>query len=793
MYLSSFMKRIICLGTVLAVGAAAAAGYGIYLENEDSLEVLSPIKPPVSSNETPVIDAPPVSFSENGTFYSENIAVELTAADENADIYYTLDGSVPTKESDKYTEAIVVKSRSRVNATTIKAIAVTDDKTSEVVTKSYVTGEDVFERFDKDTYVFVLSADPYDLYDYEHGIAIEGKIRDEWLQTEYDGSYEVNPTHPANWNQEGMAGERPMYMEVFDSDGNTLLIQQAGARVAGAYSRMVDQKSWKLIARTMYTPESGMFKYSFFDDAYDADGVLLTKYDRIVLRNGANDREFAGVRDELSMALAKQSGFLDTQATTPAAVFLNGKYYGFSWLHQNYCKGYLESRYGGSKDNFQIVGKAEGEIDEENSAGAAESYNKMLELAESGLTDDAKFEELCSMLDIDNYMHYLAMQLFIDNRDWPGNNYKAWRYVPSEGEEISGKYLDGKWRYLFYDAEFAWGLYSDGYRNATLSKILKGTHPAGGSVLISALMERADMREKLANNICDLIGGAFSTENVLAVLEEKLAESDKEQMYALNNKITSSWANKDTFENSRNEIREFAKKRPAVILKDLRKVFELEEDMFTIEADGAAGLKVKLNMQTSSNGERLTGEYFSAYGVPLSAESYSGYELDYWEINGEKVSDNEITLTADMAKDGKITVKAHAKKTVSDVPLYINEIYTGSDADWLELYNPNDTVVSTKDMYLTDDETILKKWKIPAVNVQPDSVLTIVCKNNKDSSTLLKLQTNFSLKAGETLILSDSVGNILGKAVIEDCKENESQLRQPDGTYKKAFPTMNEN
>ena len=63
-----------------------------------------------------------------------------------------------------------------------------------------------------------------------------------------------------------------------------------------------------------------------------------------------------------------------------------------------------------------------------------------------------------------------------------------------------------------------------------MTKILNGTHPAGGSVLISALMERADMREKLANNLCDLIGGAFSSENILATLEQKLADSDKEQL-----------------------------------------------------------------------------------------------------------------------------------------------------------------------------------------------------------------------------------------------------------------------
>lgn len=792
MGLSTLSKRLICLGAVLGVGACAAIGYGIYLQNEDALQVLAPVTPAVSGQEELAVQSA-VAFSHTDTFYDKNITVELTAADSDAKIYYTLDGSVPTEKSDRYTEPIVVKSGSNVTATTIKAIAVTEDETSEVITKSYVTGADVFERFDSGTYVFVLSADPYDLYDYEHGIAVEGKIRDEWLEKEYDGRSEIKPTDPANWNQEGMDGERPMYVELYDSTGNMLLTQQAGARVSGAYSRSVSQKSWKLIARTMYTPEDGMFKYAFFDDATDASGVLLTKFDRITLRNGANDREFAGVRDELSAELARQSGYLDVQATAPAAVFLNGEYYGYAWLHQTYCKGYLETRYGGNKDNYQIVGKAEGDIDEENAEGAADDYNEMLEFAKAGLTDDARFEQFCSMVDIDNYMRYLAIQLFIDNRDWPGNNYKAWRYIPSEGEEVTSEYLDGKWRYLLFDAEFAWGLYSDGFNNATLTKILDGTHPAGGSELVAAILEREDMREKLANNICDLIGGAFSTENILNVLDELLEESDSEQMYALNHGITSEWANEETFKNSRKEIRDFAKKRYKVILRDLRKVFELEDEMYTVNVSGAAGLKVMLNTQTSSDGEALTAEYFTKYGVLLSAESYSGYAFDYWEINGEKFTDENVTLSADMAKDGVITVKAYAKKTVFDVPLYISEVYTGGNADWIELYNPNDTAVSTKDMYLSDDETILNMWKIPTVTVQPGEALTIVCKNNKDSSSLLKLQANFSLKAGETLCLSDSTGKILGKVVIIDCSKDESQIRKPDGSYKTGTPTMSEN
>lgn len=793
---SGTLKRVGLLAAVVAVGTAAAITYNTFLSSDSGLpEVLTPLQPIAKDDDGEVKQKTDIAFSPEESFFSEDITVELTAKDKNARIYYTTDGSTPTEKSSAYSSPIKVRSSKDVTAKTIKAIAVSEDGTSEVFTKSYVTGDDVAERFEDGTYVFVLSTDDVNLYDYEKGIAVAGKIRDDWMANEYDGKSEITPNDPANWNQEGMDGERPMYVEAFSSSGELLVSQQAGARVAGAYSAAVDQKSWKLIARTMYTPDKGKFSYPFFSDATDESGAILTKIDRIVLRNGANDREFAGVRDELSMSLAKQSGYLDAQSTAPAAVFLNGKYYGFAWLHQNFSRAYLEERYGGTKDNYQVVGKAEGEIVDENAEGAADDYNKVLELAESGLTDDKKFEQFCSMVDIDNYMHYLAMQLFIDNRDWPGNNYKVWRYVASEGEEVTSKYQDGKWRYFFYDAEFAWGLYSDGYTNKTLTKILKGTHPAGGSVLITALMERADMREKLANNLCDLIGGAFSTENILATLEQKLADSNKEQLYALNKGITSTWANEGTFENSRNEIREFADKRANIILSDICRNFGIDkDDTYKVKLNGAKGLKVTMNIQTVKDANTATAEYFTPYKVKLTAEDMSGYTFTSWEINGKTYTDREITIDISMAKKGKITINARSEKTSSTGDLlYISEVYTGGDADWIELYNPNDNDVSTRGLYLTDKEDMLNRYKIPTVNVKPHSTLTIVCKNNKSENTLMKMQTNFSLKTGETLILSNESGEILGRVAIIDCDENESLVRQRDGSYAKGTPTFEKN
>lgn len=54
----------------------------------------------------------------------------------------------------------------------------------------------------------------------------------------------------------------------------------------------------------------------------------------------------------------------------------------------------------------------------------------------------------------------------------------------------------------------------------------------------------------------------------------------------------------------------------------------------------------------------------------------------------------------------------------------------------------------------------------------------------------MKMQTNFSLKTGETLILSNESGEILGKVAIIDCSKNESLVRQRDGSYAKGTPTF---
>lgn len=795
---SVFMKRFVFLAAVVAVGAAAAVMYGnspaepvmvTVAEAEDgSIELVESTKSDNSDkNATDSDDSvngeknavSEVGFSMPAAFYSENISVQLSA-NKGAEIYFTTDGSDPViSEKNRYIAPIDINAGTETRAVTIKAICVDNGEKSEIFTRSFVVGQDVRERFSQDTLVFVLSTDPYNLYDYEYGIAVPGKIYDEYV-AEHPGE-EIPYNAPGNYYMSGREGERDIYVEVFESSGRNVISQAAGVRLSGGYSRVVDQKSLRLIARREYDSRYGKFEYPFFPDAVTESGKPISKYDRLVLRNGANDREFAGVRDELSGALARDYGYPVTQCAVPAAVFLNGEYYGFAWLHENYNEDYLETYFGGNKEQYEII--ANTEYPEEGSEQALADYAKVTEYFEKDLTNDAVFEEFCELVDIDNLMQYYAIQIFISNKDWPGNNYKIFRYYPQEGEEITSEFMDGRWRYMLFDAEYAWGLYGDGFKVNTLSDLLTGKHMSGESKALIALLEREDMRVKLANNLCDIMSDAFSTENILETLEELIEKSDPEQMYALERGITSEWANPWSFADNREQIRDFAQNRKNFVTRHICKQFDYENETFDISLTGARGATAVLSSQTTVGG-LVYGSYFTACGVPISAEVFDGFKFLKWEINGEEFFEPDIVITADMAKDGRVDIKLFTEQAeLHETPPQITEICTDKGAGWIKLYNPNSEPVSTHGLFLTDGEENLKRWELPSYTIKPREELLIVMKNNKTSDALMQYQANFSLKAGETLILSDSDGSVLRRVPIPEIPESGIYTLGDNGNY----------
>jgi hypothetical protein len=64
---------------------------------------------------------------------------------------------------------------------------------------------------------------------------------------------------------------------------------------------------------------------------------------------------------------------------------------------------------------------------------------------------EENFEKACEMIDIDSFIDYYAVQLYITrSADWPKSNFALWRTRSTDG----GMYSDGRWRWMLFDDNF---------------------------------------------------------------------------------------------------------------------------------------------------------------------------------------------------------------------------------------------------------------------------------------------------------------------------------------------------
>lgn len=596
-----------------------------------------------------------ISFSELASFYSEDIKVEILSS-KPASIYYTVDGSEPDRETNLYREGIGLMAGSQVDATCIKAKAFYEDGSeSETIVHTYFTGKGVESRYD--TLVFSITTEPYNLYDYEYGIFVEGKLRDDYIKA--NPRVEVNPDAPANYNMRGREAEREVYLEVLDPDGNMLIEQLAGIRTYGGWSRAREQKSVKLFARKDYSETDNKFRYEFFPNKLSADdsGEALDSFKQLVLRNCGNDNGFGFLRDELFQTLAGHAGYPDYEAVRPSAMYVNGDYRGFFWLHEVYGDEYFEDHYGKYNGAFEIL--EGGELfkkvdDDEKNSYAVKDYEEAYAFAYQDITDDTVFQALSELVDIDNYLSYYALQAYINNEDWPHNNYRVYRYYASDGEQYAQAPFDGKWRYLLHDLDFSFGIYGMG---PTTNSIQNYVGPRGeikeAAPLFGQLMKRRDCREMFITKTLDLLNGSFSSKHLSKVLDEMHKDRLNELKNTYNKGLLEDWVTYDQLDGRIKDIKTYGRARAIFILVNYQRHFGLG-DIYQLHVKPEDGIQIRINTYVTDID--FEGSYYSDYATKLTAILPEGKVLDYWLVNGEKVAAEELSITAQHVVEGKVEV-----------------------------------------------------------------------------------------------------------------------------------------
>lgn len=348
-------------------------------------------------------------LSKGSGIYESEFELEITS-ENDATIYYTLDGSDPATSATRieYTAPVSIKSRegdasvvsavhpvefsgawSNYNSTikrftsnlsvpdeedvdkctVVRAIAQNADGTAtSPVGATYFIGkpsdhiegiEENCEATGGSLAVISITTDYANLFDMDNGIYVKGTFFEEALaekvaQGEWmDG--ETARALNANYKQKGREWERFAHIDFLEMDASGsqhAFSQDCGIRIQGNYSRSDAQKSFRFYARSDYGENN--FRYAIFGDrALDEKGETLDKFKTFVVRAGGNCAFTAKYNDTYWQSLLT-SYDCDTKASRPCVVYLNGEYWGLYVLEEDYSNDYYEDHYGVNKDNVVI-------------------------------------------------------------------------------------------------------------------------------------------------------------------------------------------------------------------------------------------------------------------------------------------------------------------------------------------------------------------------------------------------------------------------------------------------------
>lgn len=549
-------------------------------------------------------------FSVAGRVASESFNLLISVPDDapaGTVVRYTTDGTEP-----------VASSRECVNGFAV-------NKTTVVRAKLFCDGY-MSPRSTAQSYIFFpremtlpvvsMVCDRRYFYDDKLGIYVKG-------------TYDSNPdVHNYNYDW-----RRPVNLEIFEKSGEPSIINQlCETRVKGGASRGNALKSLVIYANKRFGTKR--FEYEFFPD--QAPG--LTDWKSLELRNAGNDFDYLYFRDALIQRMMGTHADLDWQPYRPAIMMINGEYKGMLNLRTRSNEDYIYTFYDGEEDIDMIENWWElKEGDWTNFNAFKEFYN------ETGHT----YAEYEKWMDTREFANLMAMNLFYDNKDFPGNNIVCWR-PRAEG---------GRWRWVAKDTDFGMGLYGAPYDYKTFNWLYWHEYDPDHAWandyehtrLFRRLMDTPEFRSMFIDMCAVYMGDFMNAESTIAEMDRMYAAISYE--YPHHRKLFNEW-----WPNYSDELRNaktWITNRTPFFYKHLAEYYQLGTPRY-VKIDAGRTDDVKLTVNgIGLCGRSFDGKYFDGGELRVSGEDASGRAVAAWHVKvtggsqaGEKdYAGTTLTLT----------------------------------------------------------------------------------------------------------------------------------------------------
>ena len=416
--------------------------------------------------------AQPKFSQPHGLYKNRSITVAITSDDADAVITYTTDGSEPSPNSTKYTRPLAIGKTTILRAVEVKG----DTVSSPISTASYIFVNSVLNQPDWPegyprewgayTQIYGTAKADYGMDEEMTGVpAIRSKIiegmeslpilsivsdKDNFFSHENDpdrgGIYIF--TGPPVGDPTGQKWTRAANVELIGGPQGHDLNVGCGVRLHGGHGRLAEKNpkhSFRLVFKEEYGPST--LHYPVFGEN-EPD-----KFDQLVLRchfgnswqHWAEDNRTKAqyTRDVWARLMQKKMGDTSVNALY-VNLFLNGMYWGIYNIAERVDDQYGKSRLGGKKSDIDVIKIEEsGGNHLEASEGDLNAWDMMVETV-SKSKDDRYYQQLDTLLDIDNFIDYMLINQYAGNTDWAHHN---WLAIRRRGADSEG------FRFICWDSE----------------------------------------------------------------------------------------------------------------------------------------------------------------------------------------------------------------------------------------------------------------------------------------------------------------------------------------------------
>lgn len=537
------------------------------------------------------LDAPIVD--KDGCLFSGSLDVNVSIPS-GATLVYTTDGTTPTLKNGNRstTGSFAVSKTSNYRFRLFKDGYLP----SKVVTRSYIidNGNEPFPIISVVTDRNNIDGST------DYGVFKQGQY----------GRPGNGQTSKCNYN---MDWDRPVNFEYITTDNECVVSIECDFSMCGGWSRAWTPHSFKLKANKVYDFQN-TFDYQFFDEKPFLNNRTLQ------IRNGGNDTGNR-IKDAAMQQIAARSGiYVDYQSWQPVHVYINGKSHGVLNMREPNNKHYAYANYGIDADDIEQfeISPDSGYIQME---GTGEYFRKLYNLSANAENEEI-YEQVCNIVDIDEYINYMAIELYTGCTDWPQNNVKG--FIDRN---------NGKFHFVLFDMDFAletneplntfkWkqnynfnSLLGYDYAN---NKNLQGIsyHEEIDFVTIFLnLLKNETFKKKFIDSFCLVGGSVYTPERVREIVSEM-----------------SAYTNQGNYVNSSNTanslINGFSNRLPSMI-SHIQSYFSLKSNqrqVVTLSSD-TKGARLLVN-----DIEVPTGEFKGTLFAPITykAVAPAGYEFAGW-------------------------------------------------------------------------------------------------------------------------------------------------------------------